>query len=329
MRNLLPLSAALAAFLGVGLFGCVSVPTVDSYVRKHRGEGSRMTIASPQDDVHRAALEMLEYDKKVHEQAKAQLPSSIPVPPRVISDDGNVLRITSMMQERYYQDFEQTSIFLDPGADGEHTDVEVIAEYFFDGTVYTKEQSNSSENSTLAAIASIAQSYAKVRKAAADKLAAQAAAETGEQAGDELAQAGKTQEAFARYMAAVPGAPAGSELEQRLREKVIRHVQSLGSPPPIPEEATRHAVRGKAFLEKAQDAGGLALAVSEYRQALELAPWWATGYFNLGLIQEKAADYSGAIQSLKLYLLAAPHSADAKAVQEKIYKLEVSQEMNH
>ncbi len=55
-------------------------------------------------------------------------------------------------------------------------------------------------------------------------------------------------------------------------------------------------------------------------------PWLAEAYNNLGVAQDKAGLYGPAIQSLKLYLLAAPDASDAKPVKNLIYEIEYRQE---
>lgn len=51
-------------------------------------------------------------------------------------------------------------------------------------------------------------------------------------------------------------------------------------------------------------------------------PWWPEAYFNRGLLLEDRGSYAETVQSLKLYLLAAPNATDATQVQQKIYMLE-------
>ena len=57
-------------------------------------------------------------------------------------------------------------------------------------------------------------------------------------------------------------------------------------------------------------------------QAVLAAPWLADGYYKLGVFQEKAGKFSESTRNFKLYLLAAPQSKNATAVQVKIYELE-------
>ena len=107
-----------------------------------------------------------------------------------------------------------------------------------------------------------------------------------------------------------------------LREKIIKHVQTMKPAPATPEEAKRHLVRGKAAFKGAKEAKDYADAADEFKKALLYAPWLVEGYYNLGIIQDKAGLYADAMQSLKFYLLAAPNAPDAEKVKELIYEIE-------
>ncbi|HUH67388.1 MAG TPA: hypothetical protein VLZ07_13230 [Syntrophales bacterium] len=143
--------------------------------------------------------------------------------------------------------------------------------------------------------------------------------------GDKAAQVGDPSAALANYTEVLNLSQDRKDEDYRLREKIIRLVTSSKMTPVIPEEARRHAVRAQALV-KAKQAAGFPQAVTELSSAMLLAPWWADGYYNLGLMQEGAEDFTGAIQSLKLCLLADPNSKNSGAIQNKIYQLEVFQE---
>lgn len=146
-----------------------------------------------------------------------------------------------------------------------------------------------------------------------------------EMAGDKAAQAGDPDAALVNYTEVLNLSQDRKDEDQRLREKIIRLVTSSKITPVIPEEARRHAVRAQALI-KAKQSAGFAQAVTELSSAMLLAPWWADGYYNLGLMREGAEDFTGAIRSLRLSLLAEPHSRDSGAIQNKIYQLEIFQE---
>jgi len=111
-----------------------------------------------------------------------------------------------------------------------------------------------------------------------------------------------------------------------LREKIIRHVQTMKPKPAVPEEAKRHLARGKAALRGAKEARDFQDAAEEFKKALLYAPWLAEGYYNLGVIQDKAGHYDDAIKNLKFYLIATPKAPDAEKVKELVYEIEYRKE---
>lgn len=111
-----------------------------------------------------------------------------------------------------------------------------------------------------------------------------------------------------------------------LREKIIKHVQTMEPKPAVPEEAERFMARGSAAIKNAKDINDFKDAVKEFGKAALASPWLASVYYNLGIAQDKAGMYVDAIKSLKLYLLANPNASDAKAVKNLIYEIEYKQE---
>ncbi|MBI5316077.1 MAG: hypothetical protein HZB34_08905 [Nitrospirae bacterium] len=87
----------------------------------------------------------------------------------------------------------------------------------------------------------------------------------------------------------------------------------------LPEEARRYGVQATSFVEKKRYDEALAL----YDQALELAPWWAEGHFNRALVAASQNRYHDAVASMRLFLVLASHSPDARAAQDKIYEWEL------
>ena len=144
--------------------------------------------------------------------------------------------------------------------------------------------------------------------------------------GQQAEQAGRLREALTHYVTALQSAPDGSDTDQRLREKIIGLVPKLTPPPAVPDEATRYMGRGRAATEIAQSVDDFKKAAIEFQNALKVAPWLASGYFNLGVVQDRAGQYTEAIRSFKLYLLAAPSAPDSQDVQSRIAGLEYKQE---
>ncbi len=139
-------------------------------------------------------------------------------------------------------------------------------------------------------------------------------------------QAGKLREALTQYVAALRNASEGGAKEQELREKIISLAPRVKPLPAVPDDAERFMVRGKAAVKSAKSATDFRDALSEFKKALRAAPWLANGYYNLGVVQEKLEDYTGAMQSYRLYSLAAPAASDAAAVRRKVIELEYLQE---
>jgi len=94
----------------------------------------------------------------------------------------------------------------------------------------------------------------------------------------------------------------------------------------ISSEAKRYMFRGQAAIEEATDISGYQDAVNEFKQAIRLAPDWPAAWFNLGIAQDKAEDFSGAMESFKIYLVLAPDAPDYEDVEGFIFKLEYKQE---
>jgi tetratricopeptide (TPR) repeat protein len=107
--------------------------------------------------------------------------------------------------------------------------------------------------------------------------------------------------------------------DNALREKIIKHVQTMKPAPAIPEKARENYVMAATFVEKAKDSSGYARAIEQYKAALLVAPWWADAYKKQAMVQKAAAYYDDAIASLNLYILTQP--ADTRDAQDEIYKL--------
>lgn len=108
--------------------------------------------------------------------------------------------------------------------------------------------------------------------------------------------------------------------------KIIRLVAAMEQPPPIPEEARRHFVRGGTLFKDAKTADDLSQAADEFKKATHLAPWWPEARYNYALVLEAAGQYALAINALYLYRAFKLPDAEARAVQDKIYALEAKQE---
>jgi tetratricopeptide (TPR) repeat protein len=137
-----------------------------------------------------------------------------------------------------------------------------------------------------------------------------------------ISQAQSPQQTLNQYISDLQKNPN----DYALREKIIRHVQTMKPAPAVPREAERFMNRGAAAAKSAKDANDFKDAVAEFEKATLSAPWMANAYYNLGVAQDKAGMYSSAIRSLKLYLIAAPNAPDAKNVEKLIDEIEYRQE---
>jgi len=129
------------------------------------------------------------------------------------------------------------------------------------------------------------------------------------------AQAQSPQQTLNQYVADLQKNPN----DYALRDKIIRHEQTMKKAPDIPEKAREHYVMAATFADKAKDNSGYERAIEQYKAALLVAPWWADAYKRLALTQKAATRYDDAIANLSLYVLAQP--PDAREAQDEIYKL--------
>ncbi|MGI9077139.1 MAG: hypothetical protein ACR2G6_07405 [Gemmatimonadaceae bacterium] len=113
-----------------------------------------------------------------------------------------------------------------------------------------------------------------------------------------------------------------------LRGRLIALALEVKPAPAVPEDANRAFVRGNVFQKETKDSSGYNLAITAYRDALRIAPWWGDAYHNLAVALESAGRFTEAICSMKLYLSSMPAgSAEARAAQNQIYAMEAKSEM--
>ena len=83
----------------------------------------------------------------------------------------------------------------------------------------------------------------------------------------------------------------------------------------------REMAYGEAALEDAKDNAGFKLAAEEFNKAVQKAPYCASAFFNLGLVQEKAGELAAAKAAYEKYLKLTPNAPDAAAVKKQVFKL--------
>ena len=114
--------------------------------------------------------------------------------------------------------------------------------------------------------------------------------------------------------------------DNALREKIIKLTGSIKPAPAVPEEGRRHFVKAVTLQKDAKNSADYGLAISEYQQALLIAPWWSDAYYNLSVAYEASGQFNDAMSTLKLYLMTNLSEADARTAQDKLYVLEAKQE---
>lgn len=139
--------------------------------------------------------------------------------------------------------------------------------------------------------------------------------------GAEAEQKGDVRGALGIYVQAL-GAAASGELPAPLVRKAIDAAAKLSPPPPIPQEARKHAVFAQTAFKEAKSKDDFNEARAQYSRALALAPWWADAWVTLSAVHEKLGNFTAAVSDLENYLRAAPRAPDRDAVQNKIYELQ-------
>ncbi len=88
------------------------------------------------------------------------------------------------------------------------------------------------------------------------------------------------------------------------------------------QAAEREMAYGAAAMEDARDKAGFLRAARQFEGAIRSAPRCAAARFNLGVVYEKAGELQAAKGAYGHYLRLAPNAADARAVRQRMYKLE-------
>ncbi|MDP2158607.1 MAG: hypothetical protein Q8K68_12970 [Nitrospirota bacterium] len=103
-------------------------------------------------------------------------------------------------------------------------------------------------------------------------------------------------------------------------------MQTMSPAPSVPEEAKKYFDRGMAAAEDAKNEKDFKDASDEFQKAVNIAPWLGAGYRGLAVSQEKAGQYSAALQNLKLFLLTNPSAEDAEKAKTLRNKIEYRME---
>jgi formylglycine-generating enzyme required for sulfatase activity len=114
-------------------------------------------------------------------------------------------------------------------------------------------------------------------------------------------------------------APAFAESTNDPFQEVVAKYLAAKPKPVLSEEAHKYKVQAEFLVQEKQ----FDKAVGLYGKALNIAPWWPEGHFQLALVLGETKKYRDATREMKRYLLLAPDGADARAAQDKIYQWEV------
>lgn len=90
--------------------------------------------------------------------------------------------------------------------------------------------------------------------------------------------------------------------------------------PELPEDARRFRVQAEAAVRR----NDFDQAAESFAKALEIAPWWPQGNYNIALIYSELGLHARAIASMRRYLRLQPDAANARQAQDKIYEWEAA-----
>jgi tetratricopeptide (TPR) repeat protein len=105
--------------------------------------------------------------------------------------------------------------------------------------------------------------------------------------------------------------------EQRFREALAQY-PTAESRPPLPEEARRYKIQAEAAVQQRR----MDEALFSYSKAVEAAPWWAEGFFNVALLFAEQKQYDSAVRNMKRFLLLEPKHPKAREAQDQVYRWE-------
>lgn len=128
---------------------------------------------------------------------------------------------------------------------------------------------------------------------------------------------GDKAEAFRLLARAAPGLWHRTQTGRRVIGKLVPLIPH-GEAPEIPELARKLTVQGQTKFKD----GKHGEAIESFKEVLELAPWWPSAWFNLGIAQEGAQRHKEAAATFERYLQAAPDAADAEEVKKRAWALQ-------
>lgn len=109
--------------------------------------------------------------------------------------------------------------------------------------------------------------------------------------------------------------------EINIRAKIIQY--GISQNISLSEKAREHFIRSNYLLNNDRD---IKEVVQEMKLAVKTDPWWADGYYNLGILLAKQSQYNEAIKNLNTFLAAVPNDPKARETQDKIHEFKIAQE---
>lgn len=107
----------------------------------------------------------------------------------------------------------------------------------------------------------------------------------------------------------------------KIRSKILEVVGEMNEAPAMPDSAKQHSENARREIENAKKIGDLGNSVTEFRQALLDAPWWAGGYYNLAILLAQVGRYDEALELMDLYLQHAERMGKPEEARRKIAEL--------
>lgn len=111
---------------------------------------------------------------------------------------------------------------------------------------------------------------------------------------------------------------ANARYAEEFEKLLPDYLDKIASNVELPEEARKYKVQAEGAV-RTKDFHS---AATNFGNAIALAPWWPTGYFNRALVLGELGEYKLAVICMKCYLKLAPEAPNARAAQDKIYDWE-------
>ena|SRR2546428_1458817 len=142
------------------------------------------------------------------------------------------------------------------------------------------------------------------------------------------AEPSSSRELLAQYVAELQKTPE----DQALRERIIRLELTLTPSPAVSAEANLFFVKATIFQQEASNIQGydqLAMsardfAISAYKQALLIAPWWPEAYYGLSTSLEASGRFNEAVAALNLYIVTGPNAAGGRAAEDRLCTIAIA-----